>query len=55
VLKTGGGLQIFPALLVHTTLHSVPFLDYFCIADQADKNLCDSPLILDCPRAVMGR
>jgi hypothetical protein len=29
-------------------------MDYFRIADQADKNLCDSPLILDCPRAVMG-
>jgi hypothetical protein len=28
--------------------------DNFRVADQADKNLCDSPLILDCPRAVMG-
>ena len=27
----------------------------FRLADQTDKNLCDSPLILDCPRAVMGR
>jgi hypothetical protein len=37
--------------------HGQPFhnLGKGRFADQADKNLCDSPLILDCPRAVMGR
>jgi hypothetical protein len=34
VAEDCGGLQIFPALFVHTTLHSVPIFDYLRMPDH---------------------